>query len=203
MAANILVIDDEEQLRKLLARIISLEGFEVTEAPNLKAALNVMSHKRFDVILCDVKLPDGNGLSFISQAKEKDPTAEIIMRTAYGNIPDGVLAIKQGAFDYITKANDNDRIIPLLYQAIDKVKTNRQKAIVIREKGAYGFDEIIGTGDAIKEATALAKKIALSETNVLLLGETGTGKEVFANAIHAASRRNNHAFIAINCSAFT
>ena len=203
MGANILIIDDEEQLRKLLARILGLEGFMVTEVADLKSAAHILSRKIFDVILCDVKLPDGNGLDFITIAKQKNPTAEIILLTAYGNISDGVSAIKQGAFDYITKGNDNDRIIPLLHQAIEKVNGARQKAVVIQEKVSFSFNEIIGTSYAIQESVALAKKIAFTDTTVLLLGETGTGKEIFANAIHAGSKRCNHPFIAINCSAFS
>src|SRR6185295_3964322 len=125
MTGNILIIDDEEQLRKLLSRIISLEGFKVEEAGTIKMGLDILKRKEIDVILCDVKLPDGNGVDFIKEAKKNYPQLEIILLTAYGNIADGVKAIKNGGFDYITKGNDNDRIIPLLYQAMDKVAAQR------------------------------------------------------------------------------
>ena len=203
MPDTILIIDDEEPLRKLLARILTLERYTVLEAGTLKAAWDVLSHKAVDIILCDVKLPDGNGVDFITAAKAKYPLPEIILLTAYGNIPDGVQAIKNGAFDYLTKGNDNDRIIPLLQQALQKRDRQKQEAIKITENSTYSFDEIIGTSSEIKEAVRLAKKIAPANANVLLLGETGTGKEVFANAIHAASKRAGGAFVAINCSAFT
>ena len=203
MAATILLIDDEEGLRKLLARIIGLEGFKVEEAGTLKAAVDVLKRIDIDVILCDVKLPDGNGVDFVKEAKSKHPLVEIILLTAYGNIPDGVQAIKNGAFDYITKGNDNDRVIPLLNQAMEKVLTQKKAAIKIKDKGAYTFDAIIGNSQVIQQAIALAKKIAPTDTNVLLLGETGTGKEIFANAIHSHSKRSSNSFIAINCSAFT
>jgi len=203
MAATILIIDDEEQLRKLISRIIALEKFNVLEAGSLKAGYDLLNKKHVDIVLCDVKLPDGNGVEFVKDAKQKFPLIEFILLTAYGNIPDGVQAIKNGAFDYITKGDDNNKIIPLLHQAFEKVTEQKKKAISIKAKGSYGFDDIIGNSPLIKEATRLAQKIATTDINVLLLGETGTGKEVFANAIHAGSKRLEQAFIAINCSAFT
>lgn len=202
MPGNVLIIDDEEQLRKLLVRIISLEGFETYEAGTIGAAWTKLDHKNPDVVLCDVKLPDGNGVDFVKTAKSKFPLTEFILLTAFGNIRDGVLAIKNGAFDYIIKGNDNDRIIPLLYQAMDKVKANKKSAVKINDKGQYDFSDILGNSPAIKDAVKIAQKIAPSDANVLLLGETGTGKEVFANAIHSNSKRSGNSFIAINCSAF-
>lgn len=201
--SDILIIDDEDQLRKLLGRILSLEGFTITEAPDLKAASHLLKMHTYEVVLCDVKLPDGNGLHFIKEIKEKNPLTEVILLTAYGNIADGVTAIKQGAFDYITKGNDNDRIIPLVNQAINKVQAARLKAVSIKNEGNYDFGSVIGNSAAIKNAVQMAKKIASSDTNVLLLGETGTGKEVFANAIHQGSKKKGKSFVAINCSAFT
>jgi DNA-binding NtrC family response regulator len=202
MPGNILLIDDEEQLRKLLSRIISLEGFTVEQAGTLKAAWASLAQKEPDIVLCDVKLPDGDGVSFVKEFKAKYPLIEIILLTAFGNIPDGVQAIKNGAFDYITKGNDNDRIVPLLYQAYEKAMAQKKSAVKIKEKGAYTFDEIIGQSPLIKQAVQLAQKIAPAGANVLLLGETGTGKEVFANAIHAHSKRSDKVIVAINCSAF-
>lgn len=203
MIGNILVIDDEEGLRKLMGRVIGLEGFKVEEVGSLKAGHDVLKRKNIDIILCDVKLPDGNGVSFVKEAKAQYPLTEIILLTAYGNIPDGVQAIKNGAFDYITKGSDNDRIVPLLYQALDKVNKQKSAAVKIKDKGTFNFDDIIGNSFLIKQSISLAKKIALSDATVLLLGETGTGKEVFANAIHTESKRSAKPFIAINCSAFT
>lgn len=202
MPGNILLIDDEEQLRKLLSRIISLEGFSVEQAGTLKAAWAQLAQKETDIVLCDVKLPDGDGVRFVKDLREKYPSIEIILLTAFGNIADGVQAIKNGAFDYITKGNDNDRIVPLLYQALDKVTAQKKSAVKIKDKGAYTFNDIIGQSAPITQAKQLALRIAPAGANVLLLGETGTGKEVFANAIHAHSRRSDKAIVAINCSAF-
>ena len=108
---TVLIIDDELQLRRLLGRIIALEGFAVEEAGTLKSGLEILKRKEIDVVICDVKLPDGNGVEFVSEVRTRFPLIEIILLTAYGNIADGVQAIKNGAFDYITKGNDNDRIL--------------------------------------------------------------------------------------------
>ncbi|HTN07934.1 sigma-54 dependent transcriptional regulator [Agriterribacter sp.] len=202
MTGNILIVDDEDQLRKLLARIISLEGFKVLQTATLKAANEVLMSQEVDVILCDVRLPDGNGVDFVKAVKHKYPSVEIILLTAYGNIADGVQAIKNGAFDYITKGDDNNRIVPLLYQAVDKSLLQQKSSVTISNTSPCDFGSIIGESTAIKMAVQLARKIAGSDATVLLLGETGTGKEVFANAIHQNSKRKNNSLVAINCSAF-
>lgn len=203
MSAKILIIDDEEKLRSLLVRIIKLEGYTIFEAADLKSALKILSKEIIDVVLCDVKLPDGNGVDFVKKVKTEFPLIEIILLTAYGNIPDGVQAIKNGAFDYILKGNDNDKIIPLLSQATEKSNQNKKSSIKIQEKGEHSFNNIIGSSRQVQDAINLAKKIAATDTTVLLLGETGTGKEIFANDIHYNSNRSKHTFVAINCSAFS
>ena len=203
MTGNILIIDDEEQLRKLLGRIIGLEGFNVEEAGTIKQGTELLKRKDIDVVLCDVKLPDGNGVEFIKDLKKLKPVAEIILLTAYGNIPDGVQAIKNGAFDYITKGNENDRIIPLLHQAAEKVNIKKRSAVKINEGTEISFSSIIGKSPIIQETIILAKKIAVTDASVLLLGETGTGKEIFAKSIHRESKRKSNPFVAINCSTFS
>ncbi|MEO6730212.1 MAG: sigma-54 dependent transcriptional regulator [Ferruginibacter sp.] len=204
MSNKVLIIDDEEKLRNLLARLLKLEGYLVTEAGNLKAAYKAIEVEEPDVVLCDVKLPDGNGVDFIKEIKAKHSIVEIILLTAYGNIPDGIQAMKNGAFDYITKGDDNDKVIPLLNKALEKVALQRKVARLEEQVGRkYSFDSIIGTSKPLTDAIALAKKVAPTEATILLLGETGTGKEVFAQAIHNASSRATKSFIALNCSAFT
>lgn len=200
---KILIIDDEEKLRSLMARIIGLEGFEVLEAATCKAALKKLEQLTIDVVLCDVKLPDGNGVDLIKEIKHIYPSVEVILLTAYGNIPDGVQAIKNGAFDYLTKGNDNDKIIPLINRALEKVMLQKRIEKLEQQVGKkYGFDSILGNSPLILEAIAFAKKVAPTNASVLLLGETGTGKEVFAQAIHNGSLRMGKPFMALNCSAF-
>lgn len=201
---RVLLIDDEEKLRKLMAKIISLEGFDVIEAADIKSGLKKLEVSDVDVVLCDVKLPDGNGVETAKLIKERYPIVEIILLTAYGNIPDGVRAIKNGAFEYITKGDDNNRIIPLLYKASEKVALARRVQQLEKRLGdKLSFDKIIGKSSAIKAAIGMAQKVAVTNTTVLLTGETGTGKEVFAQAIHQASSRRARSFVAINCAAFT
>lgn len=201
---NILIIDEEEKLRNLIARIIRLEGHTVTEASSLKSAMKIIEKEEPDVLLCDVRLPDGSGVDFTKEIKIKHPAIEVILLTAYGNIADGVQAMKNGAFDYLTKANDNDRVVPLVSKALEKVALQRKLLHLEKRVGKrYNFDSILGTSKRIKDAILLAEKVARTDATVLLLGETGTGKEVFAQAIHNASIRSAKLFMALNCSAFS
>lgn len=204
MTKKILIIDDELQIRSLLARIISYEGYAVTQAETLKDAAKQLQLCKPDIVLCDVFLPDGNGIDFIPQIKAVVPNCEVIMLTAHGNIADGVKAIKNGAFDYLTKGDDNKRILSLLSAAVERVSlkslTKKQEAIV---KRTYTFDSILGSAPSLLSAIDLARKVAVTDASTLLTGETGTGKEVFANAIHLGSKRAGKTFVAINCSAFS
>ena len=204
MKGSVLIVDDEEPIRKLLSRLISLEGFDVLQAAGISSAKKILQQKEIDIILCDVKLPDGNGVDFVVELKAKYPLSEVILLTAYGNIPDGIRAMKNGAFDYIVKGDDNDKIIPLLNRAAEK--TALAKRILHLENKVskkYSFDSIIGKSKSILAAVDMARKVAATDTTVLLLGETGTGKEVFAQAIHYGGSRANKNFVAVNCAAFS
>jgi len=201
---NILIIDDEEKLRHLLARIIKSEGFEVFEAHDLKAGFKKLETNDIDVVLCDVKLPDGNGVDFVQKIKETFPLTEVILLTAFGKISDGVQAMKNGAFDYIVKGDDNDKIIPLLYKALEKVQLKKKvKQLEKRISDKYSFENIIGKSKGLEQVIDLAKKVAKTDSTVLLTGETGTGKEVFAQSIHENSNRSGKSFVALNCSTFS
>ena len=204
MLNKVLIIDDEEKLRTLLSKIITLEGFEVLQAGDAKSGLKKLETADVDVVICDVKLPDFSGVELSKTIKEKYPAIEIILLTAYGNIPDSVQAIKNGAFDYITKGDDNNKIIPLLYKATEKVVLAKRVLQLEKQLGnKHSFDNIIGKSKIIKAAIDAARKVASTEATVLLTGETGTGKEVFAQAIHNNSNRGKQNFIAVNCSAFS
>ncbi|WP_159466618.1 sigma-54 dependent transcriptional regulator [Dyadobacter sp. 3J3] len=200
---TVLIIDDEEKLRALLARILKSEGFDVLEAGDCKSGLKSVEINDIDVVLCDVKLPDGSGVDMVSKIKQKKSQVEVILLTAYGNIADGVQAMKNGAFDYIVKGDDNDKIIPLLHRAIEKVQLQKRvKELEKRVEDKFSFQSVIGKSKSIQQAIELAQKVAPNDTNVLLTGETGTGKEVFAQGIHQASQRAGKTFVALNCGAF-
>lgn len=201
--SNILIIDDEENLRKLLARVIELEGYTVFQAGTIKEGLKLLAKESVNVVISDVKLPDGNGVELAGKIKKEYASIEIIVLTAYGTIPDGVKAIKNGAFDYLTKGEHQEKIIPLLSKATEKALL-QQKVLNLESKlhEKFGFSNILGESKTLKQAVDLARKVACTDTNVLLLGETGTGKEVFAQAIHYESPRKTKSFVALNCSAF-
>jgi DNA-binding NtrC family response regulator len=201
--ATVLIIDDEETLRGLLARIIQLEGYTFFQAANIKDGLKLLSRETINVVVSDVKLPDGNGVDLTARIRGEYPATEIIVLTAFGTIEDGVRAIKNGAFDYLTKGDHQERLIPLLNKAAEKARLQQQVFnLESRLQKKFGFETVTGNSPSIKSCIELAKKVAATDTNVLLLGETGTGKEVFAQAIHYQGNRKTKPFIAFNCSAF-
>mgnify|MGYP003251328106 FL=1 len=202
--SKILIIDDEVQIRTLLTRMMELEGYDVCQAGDCRAALKQLELQNPDVALCDVFLPDGNGVDLVQAIKKTAPNVEVILLTAHGNIPDGVQAIKNGAFDYITKGDDNNKIIPLISRAVEKARMNVRLEKLEKKVGqTYSFDSILGESKVLKDAVSLAQKVSGTDVPVLLTGETGTGKEVFAQAIHYSSKRARQNFVAVNCSSFS
>jgi two-component system, NtrC family, response regulator len=201
---KVLIIDDEEKLRQLLSRIIELEDYQVYQAGSGREGLKTLEQEK-DVLLVvvDVKLPDIHGLQLLSRIKKDHPLCEVLLLTAYGTIHDGVEAMKLGAFDYLTKGDDNDQILVTVERAVEKARMKRrildlENKLEVR----YNFEKISGKSLLISEAIDLAKKVAVTDLSVLLQGETGSGKELFAQSIHNASSRKNHPFVAVNCSAF-
>ena len=202
---KILLIDDEPTIRMLLSRILELEGYEVLKAKDRATALYILNKQEVQVVLCDVFLPDGNGVDMVRELQPLAPNAKIILLTAHGNIPDGVQAIKNGAFDYIVKGDDNRKIIPIVSRAMDAIAAEQKQQSKKKDVrvNTVTFGNIVGKSPALAHVISQASKVAATDVAVLINGETGTGKELFAQAIHNASHRSAGAFLALNCSAFS
>lgn len=204
---TVLVIDDEVSIRMLLGKMLELEGYDVLKAKDRQSGLDELRRNKVQVVLCDVFLPDGNGVDMIHELLAISPNIKIILLTAHGTISDGVQAIKNGAFDYIVKGDDNRKIIPIVSRAmgaaVDKHDGSHAEPSLLDERHSTSFDTVIGNTESMQKLVTLARKVAATDVPVLLTGETGTGKEVFAQAIHNASSRCKKPFVAINCSAFS
>ena len=202
---KILLIDDEPTIRMLLSRILELEGYEVLKAKDRATALYILNKQEVQVVLCDVFLPDGNGVDMVQELQPLAPNAKIILLTAHGNIPDGVQAIKNGAFDYIVKGDDNRKIIPIVSRAMNAIAAEQKQQSKKKDVRAntVTFGNIVGKSPALAHVISQASKVAATDVAELIIGETGTGKELFAQAIHNASPRSAGAFLALNCSAFS
>ena len=202
---TILFIDDAAGLRAVAARVLELEGYTVLQAADARRGLEALRHYAAEVllVLCDVKLPDANGVELLPRLKALAPQVEVILLTAYGTVSDGVRAMKLGAFDYLTKGDSDDQLVVVVERAMEKARLQRRVSDLEKQAGAqFGFTSLIGPSAALAQAKALAERVAPTEAAVLLEGPTGAGKELFAQAIHYASPRRGKPFVAVNCSAF-
>ena len=195
-------MEDETSLRELLTKILGLEGFKVFSAATVKEGIDILKNEDIYLVITDVMLPDENGIEFTKWIKNNQQLTEVIVITAFGNVKDGVKAMKLGAFDYITKGDGDDKLPLLAGKAVEKAILGRQLCeLEYRLESRSSFAKMIGKSNAVNKVIELAKKVAVTDTTVLLLGETGTGKELLAEALHLASRRRKGPFIAINCAA--
>jgi two-component system NtrC family response regulator len=201
----ILLIDDEASLRRVVARVLEFEGYAVWQAADARSGLELLRQHAAEVlvILCDVKLPDAHGVALLPRLRALAPLAEVILLTAYGTIADGVRAMKEGAFDYLTKGDSDDQLLVIVERAMAKARLQHRVAELEKQVGTqHSFASMIGTSPALQRAKNLAERVAPTEAAVLLEGPTGSGKELFAQAIHQASLRRSKPFVAVNCSAF-
>jgi len=199
---SILVVDDKDSVRKMLAETLQSEGHEVVVAKNGHTAVEKARHGKFDLVLTDLKMPEMDGLQVLSQVKEFNPETAVIVMTAYGTIEDAVTAMKQGAYDFLTKPFDSDRLSVLIERALENRRLLAENEL-LREELAHrmGYNQIIGSAESMKVTERLIKKVAGSDTTVLFEGESGTGKELFAAAIHHLSPRRDKPYVTINCAA--
>ena len=197
--ANILIIDDEKAIRKTLSEILSFEGYRIEEAADGEEGLKKFGEKSYDVVLCDIKMPKLDGIEFLEKAKEINPDIPIIMISGHGNIDTAVEAVKKGAFDYISKPPDLNRLLITLRNAAEK-QTLVTETKVLKRK-ARNVQEMVGDSMAISKIKDTIEKVAPTDARVLITGENGVGKELVARWIHEKSNRNTGPMVEVNCAA--
>lgn len=197
--ANILIIDDEKAIRKTLSEILSYEGYKIEEAADGEEGLKKFSSTTYDVVLCDIKMPKMDGLEFLEKAREINSDVPVIVISGHGNIETAVEAVKKGAFDYISKPPDLNRLLITLRNAMDK-QTLVTETKVLKRKVAK-VQEMVGNSSGIKKIKDTIEKVAPTEARVLITGENGVGKELVARWIHEKSNRNTGPMVEVNCAA--
>jgi DNA-binding NtrC family response regulator len=197
--ASILIIDDEKAIRKTLTEILSFEGYKIDEAADGEEGLKRFSEKNYDLVLCDIKMPKLDGIEFLERAKMVHPDVPIIMISGHGNIETAVEAVKKGAFDYISKPPDLNRLLITLRNAIDKQELVTQTKVLKRRVSKV--QEMVGESGPIKKIKDTIEKVAPTEARVLITGENGVGKEMVARWIHEKSNRNSGPIVEVNCAA--
>ncbi len=197
--ASILIIDDEKAIRNVLKDILSNEGYTIEEAVDGEDGLKKFKEGNFDTVLCDIKMPKLDGIEFLQKAKEIHSETPIIIISGHGNIETAVDAVKKGAFDYIAKPPDLNRLLITLRNALDR--TSLVKETKVLKKKITGIQEIIGTSDPIIQIKETIAKVAPTDARVLITGENGTGKELVARWLHEKSDRSSSPIIEVNCAA--
>ena len=196
---SILIIDDEKAIRKTLTEILGYEGYKIDEASDGEEGLKKFREKNYDLVLCDIKMPKLDGIEFLEKAKEINGETPIIIISGHGNIETAVEAVKKGAFDYISKPPDLNRMLITLRNAMDKT-TLVAETKVLKRKVSKVLD-IVGESAPILKIKGTIEKIAPTEARVLITGENGVGKELVARWIHEKSNRANNAMVEVNCAA--
>lgn len=200
--AKILLVEDEDISRDTLTRLLKMSGYAVRGAASGKIGLSFLDHEPFDIIITDLLLPDINGIEILKQAKDVSPSTEVILITGHASAETAVRAMKEGAFDYITKPLNFDELSILITNAMEK-RQLRSENVYLKQQlhNKYDFANIIGSSPPMQQLFARMKKIAGTDSTVLVLGESGTGKELVARAIHFNSHRKDKPFIPVNCAA--
>lgn len=199
MAKKILIIDDEKSIRHTLRDILEYEKYEIEEAENGKVGLDLLIQKEIDIVLCDIKMPEMDGLEVLEKAQEAGTNAQFIMISAHGNIETAVEATKKGAFDFVQKPPDLNRLLLTIRNASDK--SNLVTETKTLKKKVSKSMQIVGESAQIHEVKEMIQKVASTEARVFIFGPNGTGKELVANAIHKLSSRSKMPLIEVNCAA--
>lgn len=201
--ARILVVDDEASSRKVLGVILEEDGHTVQEAGGVNEAYDVFQSRPFDLVITDHRMSDGDGLTLLTKCREFDSEIPVVMLTAFASVEIAVKAMRQGAFDFMTKPFTPDVVRSVIHRAVERKELIRENLLLKREIGRQERSgRIVGNSAAITELKRLIAKVAYTNATILITGETGTGKELVARQIHDESSRNHRPFVAVNCSAF-
>jgi len=200
--ARVLVVDDEEEIRKILTQILEKEGIKVITAPDGDQAMQKICFDTPDVVLLDVRMPGLNGMEVLKKIKEIDDDMPVVFITAYGDIHQAVEAIKEGACDYMSKPFDHNEVVRITRRVLEERQLKRSlESITDRYNGNFGLIESMGPSDKVGRLVADVHRVAKSDFSVVVMGETGSGKELVARAIHGDSERKNAPFMAVDCGA--
>jgi two-component system, NtrC family, nitrogen regulation response regulator NtrX len=197
--ADILIIDDEKAIRKTLSEILSFEGYKIEEAADGEEGLKKFRERNYDLVLCDIKMPKIDGIEFLEKASELNGDIPIIMISGHGNIETAVEAVKKGAYDYISKPPDLNRLLITIRNAMDKSKLVGETKVLKRRVSKV--QEMIGDSDPIKKIKDTIEKVAPTEARILITGENGVGKELVARWVHEKSNRSAGPMVEVNCAA--
>ncbi len=198
--ATILIVEDNESMGRMLNQSLASEGYRLFLSTDTPDGIEKIQRESIDLVLSDLRLPSGTGIDILQATREQSPFIPVIIMTAYGTIEDAVRAVKEGAYDFITKPFDPEHLLLLIGRALEKKRLLTEN-LILREGRGKDAPVLIGNGQKFLEALNLAHKVAPSKATVLLLGESGTGKEVFAKTIHHLSLYKDGPFVAINCAA--
>jgi len=198
---SVLVVDDKENMLKLFVRILG-PAYEVVTAGDGERAISLLASRPFDVVVTDIRMPKADGFEVLKAVREKSPLTEVVLMTAFASVSKAVEAIKLGAYDYVQKPFEPDEVSLVIARAVERKRLREQAANLQKElEGVYGFDNLVGKSASMRELYALIERAAQVDITVLITGETGTGKELVARAIHRRSARAEQRFVAVNCGA--
>lgn len=199
---KILVVDDEQSLREVLSIMLKRTGYAVTSVADGEEAIELLSKDIFDLVITDLRMPKIDGMEVLKAAKSASPETVVLIITGFASADSGVEAMKQGAYDYLTKPFQVDEVQMIIRNALEKRRLTTENILLKREMASQSsFSQLVGQSDAMQKVFDVVRKVADSKSNVLICGESGTGKELVARAIHYNSSRNALPFVAVNCSA--